>query len=133
MNFDQHRQTRADRLFTRAVHRFQAIGAVFVREDGAELAVELYRGRPSWTDDSGLGLRASAYVNWTCSSLTLARIKDFAGNGGFFGGCLIRYSGDTYQIDKLVPYVEAGLGGGYTIQTIKIGPDASSRTASVCC
>ena len=133
MNLDQARQKRADRLFTRAVHRFQAEGAVFVREDGAVLPVELYKGRPSWTDDSGLGIRASALVNWTCSSVTLQAIKEFAGNGGFFGGCLIRYSGDTYQIDKLVPYIENGLGGGYTIQSMKAGPDAAGGTSSVRC
>ena len=133
MNLDQERQKRADRLFTRAVHRFQADGAVFVREDGATLPVELYKGRPTWTDDSGLGIRASAYVSWSCSSVTLQAIKEFAGNGGFFGGCLIRYSGDTYQIDKLVPYVESGLGGGYTIQSMKIGPDETGRTPSLRC
>ncbi len=122
MNLNQHRQNRAARMVTRAVHRFQAHGALFVREDGETLPVELYRGRPSWTDSTAVGIAARALYNWTCSKQTLAEIRRFAGGDGFFGGCSIRYSGDLYQIDKLVPYVETGLGDGYTIQTVKVGP-----------
>ncbi len=120
-------------MVTRAVHRFQAEGAVFVRDDGQALDVELYKGRPSWTDSTALGLRAMAYVNWTCSSVTLAAIKEFVGGDGFFGGCRIVYSGDTYLIDKLVPYVEIGLGCGYTIQTVKVGADETSGITELYC
>lgn len=133
MNLNQHRQDRAARLVTRAVHRFQAHGALFVRDDGETLPVELYRGRPSWTDSTAVGVAARAAYNWTCSKQTLAEIKRFAGGDGFFGGCAIRYSGDLYRIDKLVPYVESGLGDGYTIQTVKVGPDETGGIAAGCC
>lgn len=127
MNLDQHRQNRAARMVTRAVHRFQAHGALFVREDGETLPVELYKGRPAWTDTATLGLTARALVNWTCSFETLAKIKKFAGGDGLLGGCAISYSGDLYAIDQAVPYVETGLGDGYTIQTAKIGPDSEAQ------
>ena len=133
MNLNQHRQDRAARMVTRAVHRFQAHGALFVREDGETLPVQLYRGRPSWTDSTAVGIAARALYNWTCSKQTLAEIRRFAGGDGFFGGCSIRYSGDLYQIDKLVPYVETGLGDGYTIQTVKVGPDETGGTSAGCC
>lgn len=133
MNLDQHRQQRAARMVTRAVHRFQAHGALFVREDGETLPVELYRGRPSWTDSAAVGTTSRAAVNWTCSADTMLKIKKFAGGDGFFGGCAIRYSGDLYLIDRLVPYVEQGLGDGYTIQTMKVGPDETGRTAAGRC
>lgn len=133
MNLNQHRQDRAARLVTRAVHRFQAHGALFVRDDGEALPVELYRGRPSWTDSTAVGIAARAAYNWTCTKQTLAEIKRFAGGDGFFGGCAIRYSGDLYRIDKLVPYVETGLGDGYTIQTVKVGPDETGGIVAGCC
>ena len=133
MNLNQHRQQRASRMIARAVHRFQAHGALFVREDGQALPVELYRGRPSWTDSAAVGMASRAAVSWTCSRETLLAIKKFTGGDGFFGGCAIRYSGDLYRIDSLVPYVEQGLGDGYTIQTEKVGPDETSRTAAGCC
>ena len=78
MNLNQHRQDRAARMVTRAVHRFQAHGALFVRDDGETLPVELYRGRPSWTDSTAVGVAARAAYNWTCSKQTLAEIKRFA-------------------------------------------------------
>lgn len=133
MNLNQHRQQRASRMIARAVHRFQARGALFVREDGESLPVELYRGRPSWTDSSAVGTTSRAAVSWTCSAETLLEIKRFAGGDGFFGGCAIRYSGDLYLIDRLVPCIEQGLGDGYTIQTMKVGPDETSRAAARCC
>lgn len=125
MNLNQLRQGRAARLLSRAVHRFQAVGAKLVRDDGETLCVELYRGRPSWTDSSTLGLRSAALVSWTCSAKTLLAMKQFVGGDGFLGGLQILYSGDVYLIDQAVPCVETGLGDGYTIQTMKAGPDAA--------
>lgn len=125
MNLDQLRQGRASRMLGRAVRRFKAVGAKFVREDGKALCVELYRGRPSWSDGTTLGLRSSAAVSWICTADTLRAMKCFVGGDGFLGGLQILYSGDVYLIDQAVPCVESGLGDGYTLQTIKVGPDAA--------
>jgi len=117
----QRRRERAERLFDRAIARFRVEEAMLIRADGGMLRIEAYRGRPQYTESTGLGVRASAVENWTVSASTFRAIQDFVGGDGFFGGTEIRSGTERFRVDNLVPFVAVGLRAGYTIQTTRIG------------